>query len=140
MLENFWRKSKMCLDTVTKRIKPTKQVRVGWKIFCISQRDDHKELQLTYYLLERRSIIKRGEWLKAEERPILFDFFNSNNKYPSGFHAYKEEPDLDLFYLCERHLFNVIKIKVKLRGVHTIGLEGTKEVLVAREMFVPKEK
>ena len=124
----------MCLDTVTKRIKPTKRVRVGWKIFFKCQ---DGELQLLYRNLEGDSIIKRGEWLKAEEQTIYFGlrdrYYTSGfyDMYTSGFHAYKSIPQV--------YPPSCIAVKVKLRGVHTIGFEEDKEVLVAQEMFVEEE-
>jgi hypothetical protein len=116
----------MCLSRVTKRIKK----RTLREVFAFKEFHEEKEqLYFKFYsvngeyapFVDRISRVERGVWLKSKETELTA----GAERYLSGFHAYK----------CDDS-----RTKVKLRLVHTYGEQDNELVLVAAEMYVPKER
>jgi len=153
----------MCLDTVDRVYKtPLAKEVVVWKAFDQRYTNDPiRDLRISH----NSEIVTRGKWMKSygqgktkridyttykTYRPTykqLFEiargrkyvngtFHNNgtvteqvNNTYPAGFHAYAVEP--------MRHIYRTF-VKVKLRGIVCVGVQGKRKVYVARELYVPK--
>lgn|SRR3990167_3437292 len=115
----------MCLDIVTKRRLNQKEKQgEGWKVFEVSSDGN---LHFMYYALDGPNGIKyrvpRGRWLKAKR--------SKTYKYLSGFHVYVNIPPLNTH--------NYLAVKVKYRNARLIGAELGNTVIVADEIFVPRE-
>lgn len=115
----------MCLDVITERYKrPTSTEVVAFK----GLRMTNGILRFPCQGFEGDTIVPVGKWIRAELLTVEAD----NEEYESGFHVYADS---------DPHLrFGNCLVKVKVRGVTCKGIQGYENVLVAREMFVPKPR
>lgn len=122
----------MCLDTITERYeRPSRRVVWAWKCFAMGL--SKEQLLFEFSDLNGKFVVQRGEWLKAEEKTIG----ENGWPYTSGFHAFKHKDDAEGWWAGGA----LTVVKVKLRGVHTIGTQGPDMlVLVASELYVPKPR
>lgn len=126
----------MCLDTVTKRYKrPQTKTVTGYKMFDM----EFGQLLLPYYAQDGYRGVATDTWLKSTEESIRFHWRSTNSDpdayYPSGFHVFRSKQD------AERRADGLRKVmKVRVRGVVALGTECRKDVIVAREMYVPKPR
>lgn len=128
----------MCLRKITRRLKDNNKETDAWKVFQTNPGGSLKFIFTCVHLVY--DPVERGKWL--QRRPgALVETGTHRSEYAPGFHCYStEEQAKEMLTRCEA-LFNYDKfalVKVKLRGVETIGTEEHGTVLVAREMFVPE--
>jgi len=123
----------MCLYAITKRIEsPSMRERWAWKAF----RGTPSKPVFLFRKLARRSLVQTGRWLRAEGRNIRPGCADDHT-YPAGFHAFatrREARDFNFIYAAE------LVLKVRVRGVETVGIQSGLTCLVCREMYVPKPK
>lgn len=129
----------MCLSTITKRIEPSspeyKEERWGWKIFWESPYNpDRLFFKFYAHRNDNHRLVLRGRWLKAKVASI---YANGNfwQHYDTGFHVYKKRPSGDS---STGYTTGITRVRVK--GVHTIGMQDGAVVMVANRMFVPLPK
>lgn len=115
----------MCLSRITKVYKkPTSKVTRAWKVFD----GEPSNLAFEYRSLGGKQYVERGKWLTAEQ-------IDDGYGYITGFHAFTSRKDAQN-WACYRQ--NVVAVKV--RGITTRGLQRDMVTIVAREMFVPKQR
>jgi len=119
----------MFLDVVTKTQRRSKNINYGYKVFAILG----GALAFESQNYKGIPVVKRGVWLKAEERSITYD--NRKKKsYLSGFHFFTDKYAAELW---RGHAAWQRVVRVKVRGIHTYGTQFGHTVGVAREMRVP---
>lgn len=118
----------MCLRTITKLPKPTNKVVEVYKAFVVKSWEKRLRFSMRS---DCRIKLEPGVWIKAKgSRNIAASQARS---YPSGFHAHLTKSS------CKRNFGACTILKVKFRKVVAEGLQRGK-VLVAKEMFIPKEE
>lgn len=116
----------MCLYKVEKVYKRrSNKVVTAYKVLDYDQENYH----FPYVYFHDSSVCPTGKWIKAEEKAVIA---RGGKLYHSGFHCYK--------YKNTAYSISNKIVKVKLRRVHTIGIQDGVTVLVAEEMFVPKRR
>lgn len=113
----------MCLTTITKRIKkPTNRIYNGYKVF------DKGGKTIFFHIMAGEVVL--NQWLTAKGGYI------GSPRYQAGFHAYvkrpKEYPANATEYCSVR--------KVKIKKVHTIGIQNGKKVIVGEQLLVGRLK
>lgn len=131
----------MCLDKITRR-KGFNTSGVGYKVFRLFPGG-----KLTSVYREQDYSLKRGEWLPDVEHyyPYITSPI-SRIRYEKGWHFFFNKKDAtwfkDSYYMtlmsCEgdRTGFILTVKKVKFRKLHTRGIDTTKRVGVAEEIYI----
>ena len=122
----------MCLTKIDEVLKPIDwSEREGWKVF---QR--HEEgYGFEFRNLNQAFHVPTDCWLKAK---VISISSNNLDTYRSGFHVFVTRRGADEWHgNAER---GCVVVKVRVRGVETIGSQGEHECWVAREMWVPRPK
>lgn len=120
----------MCLTKVEKVLKPIDWTeRQGWKVFRRDP-DSPSGYAFEFRRFHGKSDVPTNRWLKAHVQGIW-------KGYRSGFHVFATRAGAREWYEGEGE-FAVVKVRA--RGVQTIGLQSGHKCLVAREMFVPRPK
>lgn len=106
----------MCLDIVhSKKSKKYPVPKTGWMWKRFST------VTPTYVITSVWGMrLERGVWVKSNGATW-------NERYPFGFHGYVNNPN----YRSAK------TIEVKFRKGHTRGVQDDKEVIVAKEIFIP---
>lgn len=126
----------MCLTKV-EPAGPKKRSGVGYKV--LEQRFDYKASwssgktrrfwTFVYYPLKDISRVVFRKWLTAEECPLMSGY---GTEYISGFHIYTKLSDARFAvraFLPTRRI-----VKVQYKGAHTDGIQGTANVIVAKQV------
>lgn len=130
----------MCLSKITKRHAKPLGERWAWKYFDYVIVDGQKQLEFAHKSLRHVFTVRRGKWLRAT-KITLGTVNDANVTYQSGFHACRTRRDAQA--LCSglgRAIDGHAFVRVRVRGVHTTGLQCSIPVMVSREMFVPAPK
>jgi hypothetical protein len=109
----------MCLDLITKRVKPTNRTREGWRVFV----SNNGQLQ-TLFAGENLPV---NEWVRANDAGMLK--FNG----PGGFYAHLTKDGTD-GWTDRPH----VVAQVKFRRVVAYGPCFGDDAFIAEEMFIPK--
>jgi hypothetical protein len=122
----------VCLSRVDRRSEGTYdeklEARIYWKAMVLDQGKLHS---LNY---DRNRAWRPGKWYKASVGSITYPVAaESLRAYPQGFHAFffkKDAKDWD-------QDSDVVYVKVRLRGVHTVGVQsGRYPAVVAYEQMI----
>ena len=106
----------MCLDVVERKNPP--ESGWGWKQF--------NSITETYaYTYFRETKLKRGVWCHSSTYKLMTETYPAVS-YPSGFHIWLEK--------CE--LGGIVR-KVRFRKAHTLGRQYSRDVIVARDIYIP---
>lgn len=111
----------MCLDTVTKRyLVPRKEEFTAWRRF--------ERFDVNLYSSFRNDYkFKIGEWNKAK------GFMDAHGFFRTGFYCYK---DMELGgYIMSDY----VQIPVKVRGLVTEGIWMNRDIVIVRELYIPKD-
>lgn len=134
----------MCLDLISAKITASNRTRFAYKVFY--QKREGAPLHSTHWSVRgkdidySRSIVPIDRWFRATLVKLTCKCY-PRDKYPAGFHVYRTLKDA-------RHgrrsgIFNWdarrVIVRVKVRQVRIAGQEGDCDVLIADEMFVPKD-
>lgn len=120
----------MCLNTITKQYaKPNAKERWAWKAFELYKG------HLAPLCMETPPRFKRGIWLRARNCDV---WLGIAAKYTAGFHAFTSRTAATEWGSWSNDMPTVLR--VKLRGVHTVGTQDGHRVLVADEMWIPPAK
>lgn len=116
----------MCLNKVDKILKPIDWTeRTAWKVF----RPIPEGYQFEFQGLRGSPEVPTGKWLKAKVSDLR------SWGYKSGFHAFTTREGARVWRGYPYDGYAIVKVKV--RGVQTLGSQCGHECLVAREMLVP---
>ena len=107
----------MCLDAGVKQVTPNTLIQSGWKVFIGSQGAPRFENQQW----NNEGHVPLDRWITAERRSV--------GAYTSGFHIYEDETETQK----DQRMRPVFYRKVEFRG-----RQSGKSVVVAQEMFVPR--
>lgn len=121
----------MCLDTITERFLPSNKVRFAYKGFDIAGGDVRFPCNPHNGTYE----VTRGRWITAESLLLETDMENERGEieeYESGFHCYTSTNP--------PHFFGKKLLRVKIRGIICKGTQHGSNVIVAKEMIVPRPK
>jgi len=130
----------MCLDRIARRTRTRKEY-FGYQVFKIPPNYDKRRHKLRSMFMGL-SQPKIGVWQVAHNTHMYADNIRSwlrtnhfpQNDYPPGFHCFiKIEGAEDLLARANRDGPAVCIRKVKMRKVHTIGVQRNHEVWVAKE-------
>jgi hypothetical protein len=116
----------MCLSTVTNLTKEIETT--AYKVFIGTKKEPRFRIQTFRY----SSIVPLNQWL-VRQQSVPYITADDSQRYLSGFHCYRTLAGA----VANASSYNSI-FKVKVRDVVTIGKEGKWGVIVANEMFVPK--
>ena len=123
----------MCLSVVEKVLRPIDWTeRVGWKAFGANLYG-HLCFQWQYTPgreEELNDVVPLDKWLKATVQTLILA---GQPSYKAGFHVFTSRSG------AVKWGSGTI-IKVRCRGVQTIGKQDELDVFVCREMFVPSGK
>ena len=113
----------MCLDKITRKSNLAK-TGVMWKVF-----DDYGgELEFEFY---NEPKAMRGKWLTSTDEEL----FATNGIYEGGFHGFVRKRDAKTW--ADQEDEKVI-VKVKFRNAVAKGTQFGQDVLVAKEIYIPK--
>lgn len=110
----------------------------GWKVFNVNPKTG--SLNAEY---RKAKVRPRGRWLKekdyrfAHEKDKKF-LFDSKISYPYGFHVFLKGTDAE-GWRRDYH-YDHKAIRVKFRKIVAKGLQNGGNVIVAKEIFIPKEQ
>jgi hypothetical protein len=124
----------MCLTTVERlTIKNPEKERVAYKVFC-TQLVRKDLIRFPFYFLgDYNNFVKRDKWLIAYEVKL------TKPNYVSGFHIFLSKKLASKFQ--KKHLSMAgIVVKIKAKGIHTVGRQDGFKTYVVRKIFVPKDK
>ncbi len=126
----------MCLTYVTTP-KKLKSEGTGYKIFYKTQKGN-----LKFNYLRRDEIIPTEKWINEKNHRLLIykkkETINSvigGISYPMGFHVYRNKN------LAKKRLFyqyRAVLVPVKFRKACASGKQSGTNVIVAKEIFIPK--
>lgn len=127
----------MCLDKVQKfRVRKDLKEKeyYAWKIFILNSTG----LRSPYFA--KKIYRLENVWLKSHNRQLYYN--NVFNSYTSGFHCYLTKRDAlieksEIWDLDDNT--NTIIKKVLLRKIITTGLQSSKRVVVAKEIYIPSQ-
>ena len=114
----------MCLNYLQKSIRTKKEggYNIGWKIFD----DDHGHPTSLHMCTKRYPI---AQWIHEKDYRAMDDEYITiprGNSYKTGFHIYVEKP-------VDSHKAR----KVYFKKIVARGVQSMKNVIVAKEMFIP---
>lgn len=119
----------MCMDRLYKTVKVPSSG-IGWKVFGTTENGSLE------FAVQNDNSLKRGVWMKADTSFRVGTLPWNPCTYMSGFHVYLERPQkLMVFQYSTNRV-----IKVKFRGGRHVGMQNGIRVVVADELFVPKNK
>jgi hypothetical protein len=125
----------MCLSVVEKVLRPIDWTeREGWKAFDHNySRDLIFQWRYTPGLEDALDdVVPMDKWLKATVTTIAITL-DGKLSYRAGFHVFPNRT-------AARAWSGSAIVKVRCRGVQTIGKQDGLDVFVCREMFVPSGK
>lgn len=132
----------MCLSYITQKIEPpSTEITNAWKVF----ESVGGTLYYQYYANIHGRVIL-NEWQQAHEVALMTQFAGPDqppiqHPYQSGFHCFIDEVEAKRW--TEEKMPNhgrLVAVPVKIRGIHTAGMQQGYRVVVAKEMFVPGYK
>ncbi len=134
----------MCLSRVTETYDPALDGIEAWKMFILEP--DTGRLSSPYFSIRRghealeRRYYSEGEWHDAGPEEVAM---GSKPPYKAGFHAYANKVNAQDDLALAQYYFSAPLVirRVKLRGVHTSGVEGISfkaeyKCYVAQEMML----
>lgn len=115
----------MCLDSIKEEYEtPSPLVQGGWKEFSGT---DAKPISQ-----QTSKPIPLDQWIKANEVTISM---SGGGSYTSGFHVYSDDTQIS------KNKGNYVKYRrVYYRNVTYLGTQDGKEVVIAREIYVPSNQ
>jgi hypothetical protein len=117
----------MCLDRVYAKVyKPTPLIQSGWKAFDTGSKGG---LLFQQQSLNGSHSVPLDTWIKAEAPGGKI--IGPGENYPAGFHIYEDETEIKYESWKPRRVY--------YRFAHTRGIQNSKTVVLATEMFVPSE-
>lgn len=124
----------MCLNRVNVYEQPIHGEIVAYKVFDLTGEGLCFEYRSLTGLRNDDFLVPMGLWLRSTD--IVLETNPAYDKYPSGFHCYKNRADAAR--LMESSCSRVVEVKIR-----TIVAEGSQwqppaPVWVAKEMFVPE--
>ena len=125
----------MCLDTVTTP-KKLKSEGTGYKVLYKSRRG----MLYFCYFMDKEIPLPIKKWinekdyrLKQYKRHETISPYGAC--YPMGFHIYRNKGDAKKSVCFDSDVI----VPVKFRQAHTTGKQSGKNIVVAKEIFIPKE-
>jgi hypothetical protein len=113
----------MCLERVNEKIpNPTTLILSGWKQFGGTDAKPKFEA----FAFKGSGDVPLDKWITAESKVVSM---GGRGSYDAGFHIFEDETELK----------GVAKRRVYYRNVHTRGIDRSKSVVIAREMYVPSD-
>lgn len=114
----------MCLEYIHEEYEhPSAVILDAWKEFGGSESKPQVQ-----YPVNGSNVIPFDQWVKAEGSRINM---GPSKDYPAGFHCYEDESTKS---------YNPGRRRVFIRRIHTRGRQHGEVVLVASEMYVPKDQ
>lgn len=115
----------MCLSTITDP-KPKRKSGYAWKLMRVTRRG-----RFRFPFRDGKSV-PSGVWLKAKPNRARGDKTIGWPPYPAGFHCFWTKEQVMRFQPGT----GMTLVRVRVRGVHTIGEQYSAEVIVANEMKI----
>ncbi len=131
----------MCLDSlITGNDPPIMKETIAWKVF----QKDEGDLHFMYYTLDGQFCtgvdyrrVRRKRWLTAIPRVEHFDS-QPQDTYQTGFHCYQTRKDARKIKKAqEDSRQHLVVVKVRARGLTTIGYQNLLKVSVFSQILVP---
>lgn len=116
----------MCLTKIKETYDtPSMMVMDGWKEFVGTSSSP----QFSAFALNGSNKVPLDKWLTATDENAKEVRASDGNMYKPGFHVYADEKEMK----------SANKRRVFVRRVSCRGIDGSKECIIAQEMYVPSK-